>query len=150
MSLATICSAQDKTGKDDAAVQKDLKLLQGSWVIVGKEFKGKKATKEELEELKGVMVIKDNTVTQYAEASGKLEVVSEATLKLDPSAKPKAVDATYTKGELKGTTDEAIYEIDAETLKVCWAVPLDAKRPREFAGKNDGNEVLLVYKRQKK
>jgi hypothetical protein len=50
---------------------------------------------------------------------------------------------------LKGTADLAIYEIDADTLKVCWA-ELDAKRPTEFAAKNDGNEVLLVYKRQKK
>jgi uncharacterized protein (TIGR03067 family) len=131
------------------AAQKDLAALKGSWEIIGKEYMGKKATREEVAKLKGDMVIKDNTVTQWADDAGQTMVVSVAAWKLDPKANPKALDLTYTEGELKGETVPAIYELKGDTLKVCYAM-MNEKRPTEFAGKADGKAFLLIYKRVKK
>jgi len=137
------------TGLAQDVVKKDLATLKGSWEIVGKEYMGQKATKEEVEKLKGEMVIKDNSVTQWADEAGEKIIVSQSTWKLDPKAKPKALDLTYTSGELKGTTVLAIYEVKGDTLRVCYAMQ-DEKRPTEFAGKADAKAFLLIYKRMKK
>ena len=142
--------ADDAGKKEEDAAKKDLALLQGTWEIVGKEFMGKKATKEEIDKLKGEMVIKDGKLTQWHDDAGERSVVSEATLKIDPKARPKALDLTYTKGDdFKGKTTLAIYEMNDDTLKVCYAL-LDEKRPVEFAGKFDGKALLLTYMRVKK
>jgi uncharacterized protein (TIGR03067 family) len=133
------------------AGKKDLQLLQGTWAIAGKEFMGKEATKDEVAKLTGEIVIKDGKWTLRSDdtGTGKKEIVWEATLKLDPNAKPKALDLIYTSGELKGTTDKVIYEITGDTLKVCY--PLEGtERPTEFAGKADGKALLMIYKRVKK
>src|SRR5262245_299314 len=135
-------------GADEPEPKTELASLAGKWVIVGKEFMGKKATKEELKKLKGEMVIKGRTMTQWGEEGGKKEVVSEATFTLNPKAKPKALDLTYTGGALKGERVEAIYELKGDTLRVCYAMK-DEKRPAELAGKRDGKAFLLIYKREK-
>jgi uncharacterized protein (TIGR03067 family) len=141
--------AQDAGTKDDDQAKKDLASLQGSWVIVAREYMGKKATEEEVEHLKGEMVIKDNTVTQWAEEQGKKEVISTSTFRLDAKARPKAVDVTRTTGDLKGRTTLGIYELDGDSLKVCYSFQGE-KRPTEFATKADRKSFLLVYKRVKK
>jgi uncharacterized protein (TIGR03067 family) len=148
--VAASGQARDKERKDeDDAARKAVALLQGSWEIVGKEFMGKKADKKELDELKGKMVVKENKVTQWGEESGKKEVVSEATWKADPKAKPRALDVTYTNTILKGKTVLAIYELKGDTLRVCYALEGE-DRPTEFAGKADGKAFLLTYQRVKK
>jgi uncharacterized protein (TIGR03067 family) len=148
MPVAGIWGADDKAKKKEAA-KTDLAALQGTWVIVEKEFRGKKATKEEIASLRGEMVIKDGTATQWREESGEKEIVSEAKITLDPTARPKSVDIAHTKGDLKGETVLAIYELKGDSLKVCFPVE-DEKRPKTFAGEKDGKACLLVYKRVKK
>jgi uncharacterized protein (TIGR03067 family) len=136
-------------GGDDTEPKTELAALQGKWVIVGKEFMGKKATKEEIKKLGGEMVIKERTVTQWADEFGEKEIVSKAKFVLDPKAKPRALDLTYTDGVLKGERAPAIYELKGDTLRVCYAMK-DEKRPTEFAGKGDGKALLMIYKRVKK
>jgi uncharacterized protein (TIGR03067 family) len=135
--------------KEDDPVKKDLALLQGTWVIVGKEYMGKTATKEEVAKLTGETVINDGTRTEWSEDLGKKEIINEAKLKLDPNAKPKALDIIITSGLGKGETIQAIYEVTGDTLKICFAMD-DGKRPTEFAGKADGKAAFLTYKRLKK
>jgi uncharacterized protein (TIGR03067 family) len=129
--------------------KKDLDLLQGAWVIVGKEFMGKRANKEELKKLGGEMVIKGALLTQWADDAGDKYVVSTATWKLNPKAKPKRIDLTYTDDNYKGEKTLAIYELKGNTLRVCYSMG-NADRPTEFAGKVDGKALLVTYKRVKK
>lgn len=151
MVAAAICRTDGAPLKEDDPVKKDLALLQGAWEIVGKEFMGKKAAKGEIDKLKGEMVIKDGKITQWQDDAGVKAVVSEATFKIDPKAKPKALDLTYTKAPInEGKTIQAIYEVKDDTLKVCYAFMPDDKRPTEFAGKGDGKTLFLTYKRVKK
>ena len=129
--------------------KKDLDLLQGAWVIVGKEFMGKKATKEDVKKLSGEMVIKGALVTQWADDAGDKYVISTCTWKLNPKPRPKRIDLAYTGGEFKGEKSLAIYELKGDTLRVCYSMD-NENRPTEFAGKADGKALLLTYKRVKK
>jgi uncharacterized protein (TIGR03067 family) len=139
------------TKADDDATKKELASLDGTWVIAGREFEGKQATDDQIRALRTKIIIKDGQVAIWTDdnADGKEELTREATLKLDPTAKPRALDLTFTSGDLKGKTNQAIYEIDGDTLKVCFAV-LDAERPTDFAGKADGKALFMTYKRVKK
>jgi uncharacterized protein (TIGR03067 family) len=83
------------------------------------------------------------------EGSGGKTEASEGTIKLDPAATPKAVNITYTGGLLKGYTLPAIYEVDGDNLKVCFAWQ-SKERPTAFAGDPDGKTILVIYKREKK
>jgi len=71
----------------------------------------------------------------------------KGTLKVDSKAKPKTMDIVGTEGPNKGKTFPAIYELEGETLKICYALE-GTKRPTEF--KAAGEKVLLVtYKKVK-
>jgi uncharacterized protein (TIGR03067 family) len=141
--------AQDAGKKADDVARKELALLQGKWVMIGREVLGKKATKEDLEKVKGIRVVEGNKVTSWAVERGKkMEDVTEATIKLDPAAKPKAIDQTIIKGRFKGDTALGIYKLDGDELTICIAWGSE-ERPTEFAGKLDGKAMLVIYKRVK-
>src|SRR4051812_46206282 len=108
--VAGMGGADDKARKE-APGRAALASLQGTWVVVEKEFMGKKATKQEIDDLRGEMVIKDGTVTQRKEEAGEKQVVAEAKITLDPSASPNTVDIAHTRGDLKGETVRGIYEL---------------------------------------
>src|SRR5437870_5534561 len=63
--------------------------LEGTWIIVGKEYLGKKASEADLKKLTGKTVIKGDKITEWIDDLGKEEVISEATFTLDFAAKPK-------------------------------------------------------------
>ena len=115
------------------ADKKDSEALQGTWVMASKEFMGKKATEDEIKKLGTRLVIKGDAVTISSLDAGEYVVVSELTFTLDPSTKPKSMDVSITSGSSKGKKGLAIYEIDGDTLKVCYAIDED-KRPTRFAG----------------
>jgi uncharacterized protein (TIGR03067 family) len=145
---ATSGRADDEAKKTGGAAKKDVEALQGKWVVIGREVLGKKATEKELEEVKTYVLIEGNKGKAWMEENGDKGDTSEGTIELDPSAKPKAVDITYTRGLLKGCNVPAIYELKGDTLKVCFAWQ-SKNRPTEFLGDPDGKTVFIVYKREK-
>jgi uncharacterized protein (TIGR03067 family) len=72
----------------------------------------------------------------------------KGTLKLDLAAKPKRISISGTEGPNKDKTYEGIYEIDGDTLKVCYA--LEGKDPpKAFESKEGTQTLFVVYKREK-
>jgi uncharacterized protein (TIGR03067 family) len=123
---------------DDA---KDARALEGTWLASKAEFGGKKFPDEVRKSIK--LVIKDG---KYTVTVGKKP--DRGTAKLDPSAKPKAMDITGTDGPNKGKTFLAIYELKGDTLRVCY--DLSGKgRPKEFKTAEGTQEFLVTYKRKK-
>jgi uncharacterized protein (TIGR03067 family) len=126
---------------NDEAVQKDRKQMAGPWRVVSQERDGKKTPDEQLAKSKSIF-----------DADGKLtvqedsKIISQATLKIDPTKKPKQVDLTFVEGELKGKALLGIYEIDADNMKIGYAPGKD--RPADFASKPGSGIVLTVYKRE--
>ena len=75
--------------------------------------------------------------------------VDKGTVKLNPKALPKALDITGTDGPNKGKTILAIYELDSDTLRVCYDLS-GKSRPKEFKTKADTQLFLVTYKREKR
>jgi uncharacterized protein (TIGR03067 family) len=139
----SLLAAADDAKKE--AVKKDLEAMKGTWTVVSAERDGKKFTEEQL---------KDVTVT--FDAGGKVSAqrqgqpIFEGTVKIDPTKKPKTVDATQTsEGDNKGKTSHGIYEIEGDTMKICSA-EFGKERPTEFSSKPGSGHFLRVYKREKK
>jgi uncharacterized protein (TIGR03067 family) len=70
------------------------------------------------------------------------------TVKLDVSAKPKAMDITGTEGPNKGKLIPAIYETNGDTLRVCYDLS-GKSRPKAFKTETGTQLFLVIYQREK-
>lgn len=120
----------------------ELKKLVGTWMMVSGEEDGQKFAEQTIKGAK--MVIKGD---QYDVKIG--EVTFMGTLKVDPSKKPHAIDATETEGPFKGKTTLGIYELEGDSFKVCFAKSGE-DRPKEFRTKSGTGHILHTWKREKK
>lgn len=66
----------------------------------------------------------------------------------DNDAKPAEVD--FERAGDKPVLQRAIYQLDGDTLKCCYAHPGAEKRPTDFRSTEENGWVLSVYKRVKK
>ena len=123
--------------KDDAA-KKDMDALQGKWTVVSMESDGGTLTLAK----DAVRVIKGDKYTVTLTP----DLTIEGTFKIDPTAKPRRIDTKATSGPYKDQELQGIYEIDGDTLKICYGLP-GKDRPTEFKGK-DGC-MLMVHKKAK-
>jgi uncharacterized protein (TIGR03067 family) len=132
-----------KNPKGDAA-KKDLKTMQGTWKVVVHEAEGKRTTDKENQKADVKLIVKGNKYTLYfAKKKG-----GEGTIKLDPTQKPRAIDATTGEGG-KGPVMRGIYEFKDGDMKVCFG-PRGGKRPTEFAAKKGSQGIYIRYRRVKK
>jgi uncharacterized protein (TIGR03067 family) len=123
--------------------KKDLEQLQGEWVMVSSERAGKKLSEKEISTFRRTIKGNKYTVTFEAEDGGH---ELHGTITLDPTKKPKAIDAVRSEGESKGKPMQGIYELDGAFQKVCFA-PVGKERPTEFTSKAGTEHVLTVWKR---
>jgi uncharacterized protein (TIGR03067 family) len=116
---------------------KEVEKLQGKWKAT--KIEGRNPGK-----LDGVFVtIKGNKLT----LEGQTQKPMEFTFRLNPSAKPKAIDLMFELGTLLG-----VYELDGDALKVCYSELQDSekgKRPTELTAPADSRRYLWVLKREK-
>jgi uncharacterized protein (TIGR03067 family) len=125
----------------DNAAKKDLEKFQGNWSLISAERDGKKTPEEEAKKIK--LTIQGNQFVLRKDGV----VVSEGTMTLDASKKPRTIDETITTGPNKGKVFLAIYEIDDEKHKVCFAAA-GKDRPTAFSSRN--GQLLQVWRRDKK
>lgn len=128
---------------DKTDVENELKKFHGVWTFVSVEAGGKEIP---IDAFKGITVAFEGD--KYTVRKDD-EVIQSATQKLDPSKSPKTLDVTVTEGPHKGTVMPGIYEISADTLKVCFD-PEGKKRPKEFKTASGSQTTLVVHKRMKK
>ena len=129
---------------DKAEVEKELKKFQGTWTFVSaSSLDGKELPASEL-----VGLVLTFEGAKHTVKKGN-EVIQVGTQKLDPSRSPKAIDVTLTEGPKKGAVMLGIYEIDGDTLKVCFAAEGN-KRPTEFKSPPGSETFVNVHKRVKK
>ena len=130
------------TAGNEEAIQKDRKLMAGTWRVISYEKDGKKTPAEQLEKNRTIFSVDGKFMVQR---EGKT-LVHGSTL-IDPTKKPKHSDATFTEGEVTAKT-LGIYEVDGDNMKICYAFP-GKDRPIEFSSKPGSGQVLIVYKRDK-
>jgi uncharacterized protein (TIGR03067 family) len=138
-SLILVLSVMQTARSDDP---KDSDTIQGTWLASTAELGGKPFTDEVRRSIK--LTLKDD---KYTVTVGKNP--DQGTVKLDPSAKPKAMDITGTEGPNKGKKIPAIYELEGDTLKICYDLS-GKSRPTEFKTTEGTQLFLVTYKREKR
>lgn len=120
-----------------------MKNLNGTWTYVSIESNGKPIPAERLVPLRVTINGEKWTVT-----SGS-KLVEQATIRVDSSTKPMTFDLTVQQGDVgKGQTLPGIFELDGDTLRVCFSLP-GKERPKEVASRPGSGLDLNVLKRQK-
>ena len=125
-----------RPGRDPEQLEQEAAAVRQSEA----ELAGKKYPDEIRKTIK--LVIKDDKYTVTVGTEG----ADQGTVKLDPSANPKTMDITGTDGPNKGKTFLCIYELDGDTLRVCYDLRGKA-RPTEFKTKPGTKLYLVTYKR---
>lgn len=134
--VSALTFAQDPKAKAD-----DATLMQGSWTIVEAELGG---TPFPAESTKDMTLV--NAKGSYVLKSKGPE--DKGTTAIDATKTPKQLDIKGTDGPNKGKTFLCIYEIDGDTLKVCYDLSGKA-RPTEFKTTAGTMLFLVKYKRVK-
>lgn len=125
------------------AVEKDdLKLMQGTWVVVRAESNGKDLSEGKLKELGIVISIKDRTLTKTEE--GRSE---QADIVVRSLSTPKQIDIMPLQGEKKGETIMGVYTVDNDELKLAIRGKKDS-RPTGFNTKPKSGDTTYIMKRQ--
>ena len=129
-------------GKKEKAIKKDLGKMKGTWTVASLVMNGEKLPEEELKKLK-ILIGADGSMTVQRDGT----TIIKTSCKIDPTAKPKAIDVTFTQGDLKGQTALGIYEIAVDTIKYCRGGP-GKDRPEEFSSKEGSGIIFAIYKRE--
>jgi uncharacterized protein (TIGR03067 family) len=127
----------------DAAADKEREKLAGTWAATAAEDYGEKVPEEKARSIR--LVLSGN---EFTASDGETTVMS-GTFAVDPGKKPKTIDLMSTAGRHEGKTLEGVYELDGDTLKICFVEP-GAKRPKELVSTLDDGAFLMVCKREKR
>jgi len=122
------------SGADPAAAE--LRQMQGDWMVAELVANGDKVSDSDLASLKLKM-----TGNEFA-VDGP-EGQQQGTLKLNDRTSPKGLDVTTSSGD----EVPAIYELTADTLRVCYA-PNGGSRPTEFKSPEGSGITLITFKRK--
>jgi len=122
------------SGADSAAA--DLQRMQGDWMVAELVTNGDKVPDSDLANLKLKM-----TGNEFA-VDGP-EGQQQGTLKLNDRTSPKALDVTTSSGD----EVPAIYEITADTFRVCYA-PNGGSRPTGFKSPEGSGITSITFKRK--
>ena len=139
LTFGLVAAADDKTPKEAKA---ELEKLTGTWKGVSVVRDGKAIPKAEAEAVRLVVAGEKYTLTEGTE-----EI--EGTHKLDPTKKPKEIDAVRTKGPHKGETLKGLYELTGDTFTACFSAP-GKDRPKELKAEGGPGLRVLSFKREKK
>lgn len=119
----------------------DTREIQGTWLPVKAELAGKPMKDESLKKIVSLKL-----------ENGKYVVTAESldkgTYTMDAAAKPKAIDITGAEGPNVGKKIPAIYELDGDTLRICYNLG-GGTRPTEFKSPAGQLIFLVTYQRKK-
>ena len=136
--LALVSLAAAAANAQDATVKDEMKKLQGTWKVVALEGAGEKATEEYLKKKEMQLLVKEDRLS-FSGTQGLQPY------RLDPAAKPKAIDFL---GDAAKVINKGIYELDADTLKLCFSQQPTLEHPKDFNTKGT-KYFLFTLKREK-
>jgi uncharacterized protein (TIGR03067 family) len=146
--LLTVAGAPGAEPKEEDAAAKDLAKLQGKWKLVAEDLNGTVTKSDD-----GHVIAFEKDVNINYDADGG--VAAKATVKLDPSKSPKAIDMTITLlpslPNEKGKTLQGIYQVEGDELKLAFPNAPFRERPTQFTTKKEIEPTFVVftYKRMK-
>jgi uncharacterized protein (TIGR03067 family) len=141
--IASMLGVLIAAGSGSDTAKQDLAKFQGNWTLISAERDGKKTPEVEAKKLK--LTIHGNKFVLRKDSV----VISEGTMTLDPTKRPKEVDERITTGPNKGKVFSAIYEIDDEQHRICFAAA-GKERPTAFSSTSGSGRLLQLWRREKK
>ena len=114
----------------------DQENIQGTWKVVSAADNGHRTPRAALRDLKFV-ITRDKITYKF------LEKTTEWTYQLEANRKPKWIDLSGGR-----ETNLGIYELEGDSLKICFAEGRKGERSTAFESKpNSVNDVLIILKR---
>jgi len=142
-----------------AGEREELARLRGKWEVSAMELQGMKMPAESIGVLK--MAVLELGDRKLAIRIGD-RVVHEGTFKINATASPKTIEGTLmadlspnasrqARGKGKGNGETiGIYDIQGDTLRICFGLPGSGRPPREFTTTGDGGgSTMVTYRRVK-
>lgn len=118
----------------------DAKAIEGSWTPIRAEFGGQPMPEAILKTISLKL------------ADGKYEAMAQGpdygTYSLDATTTPKSMTVIGTDGPNKGKTFPCIYELNGDTLRICYDLS-GTKRPADFKSVTGTKLYLVTYSRKK-
>jgi uncharacterized protein (TIGR03067 family) len=140
-----------------------LLLLVAAGCLVAADGAKKEDGKQELAKLKGIWTVTSAVHNGQTDDDAKGDTVTfdgdkvtvkakngehAGTCKVDAAKKPKSIDFIPSDGPQKDRTHPGIYEIQGDTLRICFTQP-DKTRPTAFESEPGSGAMLISLKRQK-
>jgi uncharacterized protein (TIGR03067 family) len=121
--------AAAKTDADEekraTAARQDAKKLEGTWKLIRREVGG---ALEDVDDLKVAVVIEDGKMIW---TKNEKDTGLKASVDLDPTANPRAIDLEFVGLKKFGEQRLGIYELKDDKLMICTNLAED-KRPKKF------------------
>jgi uncharacterized protein (TIGR03067 family) len=130
----------------DATAEKELKKLEGSWILVWGEVDGQEMAKEDIRKAK---LTRGGKGADVEVPHLSKEPIKNETLRVDPTKNPKEIDLLRVAGPNTGKTIKGIYELGEDSYKLCFD-PSGKERPKEFKTQPGSGYVFHVWKRAPK
>jgi uncharacterized protein (TIGR03067 family) len=127
---------------DDKVINQEFEKLEGRWVLTSAMNDGKSLPEKEIQSLKVTM--RSNRFQLEQER----RLIAEGTITVNAATKPMEMDLIHTSGRSKGKTYLAIYEIDGDQQRLCFA-DTGKPRPTEFSSKPGSGHQLQIWKRER-
>jgi uncharacterized protein (TIGR03067 family) len=118
----------------------DQEKIQGKWKIES-GTRGGNPIPDDVS--KNTIIVFDGNKMKMTFTRDGQEQTRDMTFKLDPTAKPKAIDV-----DINGKPGLGIYSLEGDTLKICHGEEGDA-RPTEFVSKEGTKVAVIILKRTK-
>jgi len=138
---ATLVPVAQEPSKE---VKEELKRVEGTWLLVGRELDGKPADEDDVKAIEGKLVIEGDSFTYTARRE---EGARKGKFQIDPTTNPRNIEWTG-KRDGKEVKVLAIYKLEGDRLTIC--AGSDEFRPKKFTTKPGALQVIVVFQRQKK
>ena len=129
----------------DDVVKKELKAMAGTWSPVSAENNGFKVPEDGLKDTRRAL----DAEGKWTMRRGEETVLQWKVKTLDPTKTPKAIDIEVASGSHKGVVYLGIYELEGDTLRICFAMPDRPVRPTDFSAGKGSVRALSEFKREK-
>ncbi len=144
LTLAAVAVAVGFAPAQDDAAKKAAKELEGAYTLKSMSMSGKPA-QPFVDAIKEIVIKDGQLVMVPKDAKDKEESMG---IKLDPTAKPAAIDAIPPKDKTNEKPKPGVYKLEKGELTLVFGMEDDSKRPTDFKGDGKDQMVMVLVKKK--